>query len=71
MAWTQDDVDALKAAIATGAQDVQYSDGSRVTYRSLKDMRDTLAMMQSDVAATAQPDRRTYRAVRVTLRSGY
>ena len=71
MAWTQDDIDALKAAIATGAQDVQYSDGSRVAYRSLKDMRDTLAMMQGEVAAAAQPDRRTYRAVRVTPRSGY
>ncbi|OYD80948.1 phage head-tail joining protein [Azospirillum brasilense] len=71
MAWTQDDVDTLKAAIATGAQDVQYSDGSRTTYRSLKDMRDTLAMMQSEVDAAAQPTRRTYRAVRVTPRSGY
>lgn len=71
MAWTQDDVDALKAAIATGATDVQYSDGSRITYRSLRDMRDTLAMMQGEVTKAAEPARRTYGAIRVTPRSGY
>lgn len=71
MAWTQQHIDDLKEAIATGLTDFQYSDGSRGTYRSLAEMKDVLAMMRAEVASTAQPARRTYRAVRVTPRSGY
>lgn len=71
MAWTQDDVDALKAAMATGARDVQYSDGSRISYRTLAEMRDVLAEMQAEIVKATQPGRRTYRAVRVTPRPGY
>lgn len=53
MAWTQSDADALKAAIATGARDVTYSDGSRVVYRSLDEMRQVLAMIQGEVAGSS------------------
>lgn len=69
MAWTQTDADALKAAIATGAVDVTYSDGSRVTYRSLADMRQTLALIQTDIAQTAGT--RTTKTVRVNSRKGF
>lgn len=65
--WTQSDIDALKAAIATGALSVMYSDGSSVQYRSLADMRATLDMMEAEVAAPAT----TTRAFRGAPRSGY
>lgn len=53
MAWIQADIDALKVAIATGAETVHYADGRSVTYRSLDEMRAILAMMQGEVATTA------------------
>lgn len=52
MAWTQSDVDALKAAIASGAKDCTYSDGSRIVYRSLDEMRQILAMAEVEVAGS-------------------
>jgi len=70
MAWTQGDIDRLKAAIATGVREVQYADGTRSVYRSLGEMREVLALMRAEVAAAAGPQR-SYRAVRVTPRSGY
>lgn len=42
-----DDIAALEAAIRTGARSVQY-DGQSVTYRSLDDMRSTLASMKRE-----------------------
>jgi hypothetical protein len=45
MAWTQDDLDALDAAIATGVKKVQYANGS-TEYQSLNEMltlRDRMA----------------------------
>ena len=49
MAFTQNDIDQLKRAIATGALRVQFKDRT-VTYRSLKEMRETLSVMMADVA---------------------
>lgn len=57
MAWTQANVDALKAAIATGALTVRYGDVS-TTYRSLAEMRETLSMMEREVAEAAGTTRR-------------
>jgi hypothetical protein len=68
MAWTQTDIDALKAAIATGVRDVQYSDNSRVTYRSLDEMRSILAEMEGEVAGPTVSRART---IRVNTRSGF
>lgn len=53
--WTQADVDALKAAIATGVLEVTYDGPPRrtVTYHGLAEMRSLLASMQADVRATA------------------
>lgn len=48
MAYTQQDIDDLKAAIASGARIVEYSD-RKVEYRSLNDMQRTLEMMQFEV----------------------
>lgn len=52
MAWTQTDIDKLKAAIAQGATKVKFAD-REVTYRSLDEMRETLRMLQADVDAAA------------------
>jgi phosphate uptake regulator len=52
--WTQADVDSLKAAVASGILTVRF-DGppSRmITYQSLREMRDLLASMLSDVASS-------------------
>lgn len=68
MAWTQDDVDALKVAIATGVKDVQYSDGSRMTYRSLAEMKDILGGMEAEIAGATAKRART---VRVNTTKGF
>ena len=52
MAYTQTDIDKLKAAIAQGALRVRYAD-REVYYRSLSEMRQTLGMMQAAVDAAA------------------
>jgi hypothetical protein len=56
MAYTQDDIDALKAAIATGAQKVTFGSGpdSRtVEYRSLDQMRSILGDMLAEVSPSS------------------
>jgi hypothetical protein len=50
MAFQQSDIDALKAAIATGALSVRYADGRQVTYRGLSEMRQTLQILQDEVS---------------------
>ncbi len=59
MPYAQKDIDTLKMAIATGAQKVRFADGREVTYRSLDDMRSTLAEIQVEVLgpASARPVR--------------
>lgn len=57
MAFSQSDVDDVKAAIATGALEVQHADGRKTTYRSFREMRDTLRMMQAEVAPAAPVSR--------------
>lgn len=53
--WTQADVDALKAAVASGVLSVEYAGppARRVTYHGLAEMRSLLASMQADVAQAA------------------
>jgi hypothetical protein len=59
MAYSQTDIDALQAAIATGALRVKFGSGSdsrEVEYRSLSDMNATLQTMQNAVSpAAARP----------------
>lgn len=62
MAYTQAHLDAIDAAIATGALQVRNPDGSYVQYRDLDDMLRTRAVIAGSVApATARP-RATYAA---------
>jgi hypothetical protein len=60
--WTQNDVDQLKAAIASGTLKVEYSGppARAVTYQSLDEMRKTLAWI---VAQANVGTRRTHRYV--------
>jgi hypothetical protein len=53
MAFQQSDIDALKAAMATGTMRARYADGREVQFRSLAEMRETLRMMQAEVDAAA------------------
>jgi hypothetical protein len=52
MAWSQEQIDILKAAIASGVLKVKYAD-REVTYHSLTEMRSLLSEMQGSVAAAA------------------
>ncbi len=53
MAFTQADVDALKAAIASGARRVRYADGSEIEYRSQAELEAALARVQGEVSPPA------------------
>lgn len=52
MAWTTTDRDALKKAIAQGAQRVRFGDRD-VEYRSLEEMRQTLALIDAEIDTAA------------------
>lgn len=67
MTWSQIDIDALKAAIATGALTVTYPDGRSITYRSLRDMREIVGMMERE----ATPNPRRIGAFTLSPRNGY
>lgn len=49
MAFTQEDADKLRRAIASGALTVRYQDRT-VTYRSLAEMRETLGMIEEELS---------------------
>jgi hypothetical protein len=53
MPWTSSDVDTLKAAIAAGrgARVIAFGDQS-ITFHSVPEMLQLLAVMQAEVAAT-------------------
>jgi hypothetical protein len=54
MAYTQADIDALKAAIAGGAvlQSMTFGDQT-FTFRTIEEMLQVLSLMQADVSTTA------------------
>lgn len=58
MAYTQQDIDTLKAAMAQGVSEVRYVSGS-VTYRSLDDMMKTLKLMEAEINPTGAVSSRT------------
>lgn len=47
--WTQSEITALRAAVASGVLSVRYADRT-VTYHSLAEMRDLLADMERAAA---------------------
>lgn len=54
MAWTQEDIDTLKAAVVSGVLTVSYAGppARSITYQSLKEMRDLLAEMTAAVSSS-------------------
>lgn len=52
MPVTQDDLDRVTHAIATGERRVRFSDGREVEYRSVADLRDALALLRAELNAT-------------------
>lgn len=52
MAWTQTDLDALKAAAAKGERIVSFADRS-VTYRSGEEILQLIKQIESELAAAA------------------
>ncbi|VVO20035.1 hypothetical protein PS712_04158 [Pseudomonas fluorescens] len=55
MAFTQEQYEALKAAVAEGALSVRYADKS-VTYRSLDEMLRLLKLMATELGLNANND---------------
>jgi hypothetical protein len=51
VAWTQSDVDRLKAAIASGTKSVAYADKT-ITYQDLDSMLKALTAMEAEVAGS-------------------
>jgi hypothetical protein len=62
MAWTQEDIDKLKTAIASGVSEVSYAGppARSIRYQSTDQMLDALAEMTAEVAA-ASGTGKTYR----------
>ncbi|MFG1461738.1 hypothetical protein V5F77_02480 [Xanthobacter sp. DSM 24535] len=56
MAYTTEQREALREAIASGATEVTY-DGKTVKYRSLNDMRSVLDIIDRDLSATPRRSR--------------
>lgn len=67
--WTQADIDALKAAVASGLLSVSYAGppARTMTYQSLAEMRALLAEMVATVAGTAGGTRYRLAATRKGL----
>lgn len=62
MAWSQSDIDTLKAAMAKGVKRVRYSSGE-VEYQSASEMMELLRTMEREVAADSSGGRRVARVV--------
>ena len=64
---SQADVDAILAAIAQGTEQVRFSDGRQVTYRSVTEMQAALATIRAEIGAGSTSysanDRSTYISV--------
>jgi len=56
MAYTQAQLNAIKEAFASGTLTVDY-DGKRVTYRSLREMKEIIATIEAELAGTGQDKR--------------
>ncbi|PSJ55769.1 phage head-tail joining protein [Pseudaminobacter soli (ex Li et al. 2025)] len=58
MAYSQAQIDALKAAMASGVLTVRHGE-TTTTFRSLAEMQKQLADMEADVSASPTRPRRT------------
>lgn len=58
MAYSQGQLDAIKAAYATGVLSVEYA-GRRTQYQSREDMRAIIAEMEAEISPTTAVPART------------
>lgn len=58
MAYTDTDLQAVEAAIASGERRVQFADGRSVEYRSVAELKDARALIRAELA-TAMTGRRS------------
>ncbi|MBI1383036.1 MAG: hypothetical protein GC161_18350 [Planctomycetaceae bacterium] len=57
MSYTQDDIEALEKALASGAREVQFRD-RKVVYRNTQEMNQQLRVMRAAVTGKLNPRRR-------------
>lgn len=57
MAFTADDIAALKRTLATGALEVRYADGRQVKYRSLDEMRGIIRQAEAETGGSSSANR--------------
>lgn len=69
MAYSQEDLDALKAAIASGVRTVTSGD-TTTTYQNLDQMLKVAALMEQEIAAAAA-SKTTYRRTVAGFSKGF
>jgi len=57
MAYTQEDLNNLKEALALGASEVEYA-GKKTVFRSVSDLQRIIAMVEQEVNPTRRPVQR-------------
>jgi hypothetical protein len=62
MAWTQSDLDALRANIASGVMVTRFADGREVRYQSLGDMMRAEQRIAATIASASDNGRSRRRA---------
>lgn len=60
MAFTQADLDAVNAALASGELSVRASDGKQVTYRSVDELLRAKRVIEAEIAIATSPAGRAY-----------
>lgn len=68
MAFTQDDLDVINDAIATGELEVQFADGKRVRYRSVEQLMNAKQHIKNEIFKDS--DKQPRRGVRVNVCKG-
>lgn len=67
MAYTQTQLEALQAALASGELEVSH-EGRRVRYRSIAELKDAIAQVQSQL--NSQAGKKPVRLIRVASTKG-
>lgn len=55
MPFTQSDLDAINAALASGELSARSSDGKQVTYRSVDELMKAKGVVEAELAAASAP----------------
>jgi hypothetical protein len=68
MAFTQEDIEAIDEAIATGVLEVQFADGKRTRYRSINELERAKYHIEGEI--TKALGKRPRRGVRMNVTKG-